>query len=168
MRSAHRVASLVLVLVAAAVGSAAPPEVPSEVTAKTGRVKELVLKVPAGKSLEFRYVGAPAAFREMKGDSDTERVFWLVPEEDGAGHIVWWFTGEKGSSVTVVNKGVAPVPPGPTPPGPNPPDPPKPDGPLRVIFVYESAQLLAPQQQAVVFGEKVRTYLNANAKGWRW
>lgn len=59
-----------------------------------------------------------------------------------------------------------PTPPGPVPPGPQPPDP-TPSGPLRVIFVYESAQLLTPQQQWVMFGEKVRTYLDANAKGWR-
>lgn len=162
---------LALVL-AAAVGSAAPPEAPAEVTAKPGRVKELVLKAPAGKSLEFRYVGAPAAFREMKGDSETERVFWLVPEEDGPGHIVWWFTGEKGSSVTAVNKGPAPKPPEPEPvpppkPKPDPPKPPEPDGPLRVIFVYESGAALTAAQNAVMYGAKVREYLDANSKGWR-
>jgi len=36
-----------------------------------------------------------------------------------------------------------------------------------VIFVYETSQLLTPQQQWVVFGEKTRGYLDANSKGWR-
>jgi hypothetical protein len=62
-----------------------------------------------------------------------------------------------------------PIPPPKPKPEPDPKPDPKPDpaGPLRVIFVYESGALLTESQQAVMFGEKVRTYLDANSKGWR-
>lgn len=66
------------------------------------------------------------------------------------------------------------APPGPTPPGPKPPDPPTP-APVgfRVIFVYETSAPLTPAMQQVMFGEKVRTYLDAKTvagaagKGYR-
>lgn len=68
---------------------------------------------------------------------------------------------------------VEPVPPGPgpgpNPPGPNPPGPtptPAPEG-FRVIFVYETSQALTPPMQRVMFGEKVRSYLDAKSKSWR-
>jgi hypothetical protein len=68
----------------------------------------------------------------------------------------------------VVVVGTPPDPPKPPDP-PQPPDPPKPppDGPLRVIFVYESSAPMTTTQQAVMFGAKVREYLDAKAKGWR-
>jgi hypothetical protein len=62
-------------------------------------------------------------------------------------------------------------------PGPKPPDPPAPDpkpidGPLRVLVVYESAELakMAEAQQAVIYGRKVRDWLNANCakEGTGW
>lgn len=71
---------------------------------------------------------------------------------------------------------------GPTLPDPKPlpddPPPPKPtpaDGPLRVLIVYESADLakLPATQQTVVYGKAVRDWLNANCaqdgavKAWR-
>ena len=36
-----------------------------------------------------------------------------------------------------------------------------------MIFVYESSQAMTPAMQQVMFGEKVRTYLDAKSKGWR-
>jgi hypothetical protein len=55
-----------------------------------------------------------------------------------------------------------PVPPGPQPPGPQPPVPPAPGG-LRVLLIYETAdvQRLPAQQSAVLFGKAVRDYLDA-------
>jgi hypothetical protein len=77
---------------------------------------------------------------------------------------------------TVVVEGEAPKPIDP-PPGPNPPPGPAPVGPLRVLMIYESADLakMPAAQQAVIYGRKVRDYLNAKCekeadgktRGWR-
>lgn len=172
MRSVRHVACLAVLLVAAALGSAAPPEVPLEVKAPAGKVREIAFKTSPGQEIGFRLVGAPAAFREMKGDAPGERVFWLITETDAPSHIVWWTVGEKGSVVTEINRGAKPVDPVEPdvipPPKPKPDPKPKPsDGPLRVIFVYETGDSYTTAQQAVLFGDKVRVYLDANAKGWR-
>lgn len=72
-----------------------------------------------------------------------------------------------GRATIDVKTGVAPQP----PPGPDP-APPDPKG-FRVIFVYETSAPLTPAVQQVMFGEKVRTYLDsktvvgAGGKGWR-
>ena len=71
------------------------------------------------------------------------------------------------TEVTVTIGDVPPVPPDPGPgPGPNPPVPPGPapipvDG-LRVLIVYESADLakLSISQQAIVYGKTMRDLLN--------
>lgn len=159
MRGLCRATGLVLVLVAAAAGSAAPPEAPSAVTAKPGRVREIVLKVPATQEIGYRLVGGPAAFRELKGDAPGERVFWLVVETDAPAFIVWWTVGEKGSAVTEIN--AAPVPPEPIPPPEPKPDPaPDPVGALRVIFVYETQKPLSRDESGAIFSPGVEKYLN--------
>lgn len=70
----------------------------------------------------------------------------------------------------------SPVPPPKPKPDPDPkPDPkPEPVTSFRVIFVYETADPLTPAMQQVMFGEKVRTYLDGKTtahpqggKGWR-
>jgi hypothetical protein len=55
-----------------------------------------------------------------------------------------------------------PTPPGPQPPGPTPPQPPAPiPGPgLKVAVVYESGENLTPEQNSILYGEKVSAYLN--------
>jgi hypothetical protein len=66
-----------------------------------------------------------------------------------------------------------PTPPGPTPPGPTPPGPgpgpaPIPGDGLRVLIVYESADLskLKPDQLNVLYSQSVRSYLDTHcAKG---
>jgi hypothetical protein len=163
-------------LAMAAVATAAPPEVPAEVVAKAGSVTEVVVKVPKGTEIGYRLTGGKAAFRELKGDFENERVFWLVPEADGPLSVVWWTKGETASSLTEINKGKVPVPPvpPPVPPGPNPPPvPPAPD-PLksfRVILIYESGDTLPVDQRAIIYGRVVEDYLNANCTGgkagWR-
>jgi hypothetical protein len=58
-----------------------------------------------------------------------------------------------------------PTPPGPTPPGPTPPGPaPIPGDGFRVLMVYETAGLskLPPPQQAVLYSNEVRSYLNSH------
>jgi hypothetical protein len=69
-----------------------------------------------------------------------------------------------------------PVPPGPTPPGPTPPGPgpaPTPAAGLRVLMVYESADVsaLPAAQQAVLYSKSVRDYLRAKCAaepgGWK-
>lgn len=86
-------------------------------------------------------------------------------------------------AVCTVVIGDAPVPPGPVPPGPTPPGPgpspaPIPREGLHVLIVYETADAskLPPAQQAILYGETVRTYLNSKCaadpgvgawKAWR-
>lgn len=80
----------------------------------------------------------------------------------------------------VINVGDAPTPPGPKPP--EPPDPPKPPDPppvpkgdIRVLIVYESADLTKwPEKRLqVLYGKRVRDWLRANTdktgpegRGW--
>jgi len=65
-------------------------------------------------------------------------------------------------------------PPKPKPDDPPAPKPPEPVTSFRVIFVYESGDPLTPAMQQVMFGEKVRNYLDGKTtahpqggKGWR-
>lgn len=160
---------------------AAPPEAPAELSAPADKVRELVVKVPDGKTLQYRAVGDRVAFREMKGSAPGESVFWLISETGGRSHIVWWFKGEDGSAVTDINKTVLPptppVPPGPNPPGPNPPVPPAPAPDalktFRVIMVTETATRLTQAQFDVMYAKKVSDWLDANTTkdtdsvGWR-
>lgn len=61
-----------------------------------------------------------------------------------------------------------PTPPDPKPPEPKPPEPVK---SFRVIFVYESADLLTSAQKSIVYGTVVEGYLSNNCTdgkaGWR-
>jgi hypothetical protein len=81
--------------------------------------------------------------------------------------------------IVVVGSPVPPTPPDPPDPGPVPPGPvpPTPAGGLRVLMIYETAdvQRLPAQQQSILFGNKVREYLdakcvassNGKTKEWR-
>jgi hypothetical protein len=159
--------SAVLVLFAAMSALAAPPEVPTTLKAEPGDIVEVVVKVPVKQEIGYRLVGGKALFRELRTETPGERVFWFNAKQGGTYSVVWWSKGETASAETVITVG-APTPPVPPDP-PTPPDPPKPppDGPLRVIFVYESGVLLTPAQQRVIYGAKVREYLDAKSKGWR-
>lgn len=134
-----------LLLAASSGLCAAPPEVPVEVTAPQDKVREIVVKVPDGKILQYRAVGDKVAFREMKTDSKGEAVFWLISETGGRSHIVWWFKNEDGSSATNINSEAAPPTIPPTKPPTDPPDAPpgtatyyflviRPDGPASPEF----------------------------------
>ena len=68
---------------------------------------------------------------------------------------------------------VPPVPPQPVPPGPTPPPvPPQPPAPfpvagLRVLIVYESANLLSPNQSVVLRSGTIREYITGKAGDYR-
>ncbi len=79
-----------------------------------------------------------------------------------------WDAKKRGRPSVEFTIGKMPMPPpgpDPKPPGPDPTPTPN-TGPLRVLMVLESGQTLTGNQQAVLYGEKVRTYLDSNAKGW--
>ena len=117
-----------------------------------------------GKWQQKEFKGPHLYFGTATGEGRTEvEFFWA---EDGAVK----------SKTALIDCLVGPQPPPPDPPGPKPPDPkpPEPVTSFRVIFVYETADLLTPLMQRVMFGEKVRTYLDAattshpvGGKGWR-
>lgn len=108
-------ASFTLFLATVATAFAGPPDVPARLSAPSGKVKEFVVKVEKGKTLEYKLVGGAAAFRGFPGDNPDETVFWLVPEDESTLYIVWWQTGVKGSSTTVVNERLIPDPKKPPP-----------------------------------------------------
>lgn len=156
--------SLAFLMLATVASIAAPPEVPQELKAPPGKVKEFVVKHEKGKSPEYKLVGGAAAFRGFPGDVDTETVFWLVPEEGKPLYIVWWTTGVKGSTTTYVNKDLVVVPPIPDPKDP-PVTPPtgkyffyivRDDGPSSPAF---TKTMSLPQWQTLrTAGHKVKDY----------
>lgn len=129
-------AMLAVTLAGAAFG--APPEVPPDVAAPQDKVREITVKVPAGKTLQYRAVGDKVAFREMKASAKGEAVFWLISETGGRSHVVWWFKGEDDSAVTDINKAATPPEPGPKPKPDPKPDPAKADS-VWVIVVEDAA-----------------------------
>lgn len=73
--------------------------------------------------------------------------------------------GKFSETRVIVGEPPPPVPPGPTPPGPVPPGPvPIPGDGLRVLIVYESAELskLPKEQLLVFYGQAVRGYLDSH------
>lgn len=115
---------------------------------------------------------------------------WLVDgdvklrEVHREGNLIKYFAPEKGkgsvfcygiadgkavlSRCLITVRGAEPVPPGPTPPGPTPPGPTPPPSPapipadgFRVLIVYETADRLPQEQQAILYSKVVRDYLNA-------
>lgn len=140
--------------------SAAPPEVPKEATAKVGAVKEIVIRSKG--EIGFRLVG-PAAFRELKGDSAEERVFWFVAEEPGSYAIVWWTKGETGSAVTTVTVPGAPAP----KPDPKPkPDDPKPDPDPASDATAAKVVVVIVEETAVRTAATAKTLYEKSFRDW--
>jgi len=155
--------AIVALLLSAVPVWAAPPEAPTDVTAAKGELTEVVVKVPTGKTLCYKLVGAEAAFREMKGSADTEKVFWLFSKTGGQSFVVWWFQGDADSSVTNVNKGAAPTPP--PGPGPGPVPPPTPINATWAIVVEETSAR-TPAISAVL--NDLAMWNRVAAKGVKW
>jgi hypothetical protein len=97
---------------------------------------------------KFRFSAPPGTYRV--------KVRAVSLSKDGATTI------ETARATVTVEGAPDPVPPGPTPPGPNPPPvPPDPAAPLRVLVVYETADLpkMPAAQRALLFDAKVRAAL---------
>jgi len=129
LRSVRHVQAVAVLLVAAALGSAAPPEVPAQLKAKPGQLVRIVVKGDAELGTLKNFADSEAFWGELVGPKGQRHFVFQAPADGKRAEYVigWWTKGEtEGVSTTVVIEGVAPVPPVP-PPGPNPPvDPPTP------------------------------------------
>lgn len=126
-----RLLAVMTFLMSAALISATPPEVPVELKAPAGKVKEFVIKGDGNKKFGKTLVGGTAAFRGFPGDNPGETVFWLVPETDDPLWIVWVTEGDTQQVVTKVNERTV------APPPPKKPDdpPPAPTGKLYFLVI---------------------------------
>jgi hypothetical protein len=135
----------------------------------------IVLTSPAGLlkvSVDAGPIRIKAVFSDGDGTSQskmfTEKNVYSI-EAVGAGLselivIPTGATGEKDVQRRIIDANNGPRPPPDPGPGPKPPDPPTPAPiPLagfRVLIVYDPATI-TPDQQGIVFGKKVRDYLQA-------
>lgn len=165
----RRIYAALLVLVATvATALSAPPDAPKTIQVEPGEITEVSVKVPTGAEIGFSLVGK-AAFREVKSDDPTVRVYWFHTTKQGTYTVVWWTKGETTSVRTVLQVGApapapAPPAPGPTPaPAPTPSaDAPIPGPGFRVLVVYDPLKLttLTEAQKGAIFAQDVRDYLN--------
>lgn len=119
---------------------------------KLSKGDDVVWDVSPKPTLKKMYVEGDYTYLIFNGPSDktyTVTADWIN-----------WDAKKRGRPTLDVVIGKAPQP----PPGPNPPTPPDPPTPapkgFRVIFVYETSQPVTPAMQQVMFGEKIRTYLD--------
>lgn len=131
----------------------ASPEGIVSVTEETGPVKVRAIFAGNQKYSTRSIKGPSVYFVEAVG---TGRVELLITRTDGKGKLIR-------RTLDVNGPGPAPTP---DPVDPVIPPTPAPVG-FRVIFVYETADALTPAMQRVMFGEKVRTYLDTRSKGYR-
>ena len=126
----------------------------------------LVIKVQATGNAAFFYDARD--FPPMKSyQNDKTLVLTTLKPGLYSVNVVLWDDRRIEQVLLDVAGDVPPVPPGPTPPGPEPPGPtPIPKGASRVLIVYESADLpkMPPMQQAILFAQSIRTYLDAKCK----
>ena len=146
-------------------------KLPTEVKVAPGRLAAILVEWD-GDDLRWDVPPELDCFREY--DPDPKRVrlrlvgyapgkYRLLAVSCKAGKL-----SEFVSCAILVGDAPPPTPPGPQPPGPTPPGPtpgpaPIPLEGLRVLIVYESADLakLPAGQHAVLYGEKVRGYLDS-------
>lgn len=105
-----------------------------------------------------------------KASTPRDRLEFVAPPGTYEVDLVSIKSGADGSveteeaSVTVTIGDAPPIPPGPTPPGPTPPVPPSPSPisvpGLHVLIVYETDTALARGQEAIVYGQPFRSYLD--------
>lgn len=161
-------AATVCLLAAAAALAAPPVELPKEVSGEVGAFVTLRGKTDGAV---VRFVPLDAGLAVFPADLLADKKATVVSAAKPGRYRVLAYSSVKDDPtepavVTVVIGGAEPddvIP----PPKPKPPEPKPADGPLRVIFVYETGDSYTTAQQAVLFGDKVRVYLDANAKGWR-
>lgn len=165
MRSVRYGAALAVLLGAAVAWAAPPVELPPEVKGDVGAFVVVRGKTPGDKVV---FVPLDPGLNVFPADLLADKKATVVTAAKPGRYRVLAYSAISGDptdpAVTTVVIGAAPpVPPGPDP-GPGPTPDPKPPGPVtsfRVLLVYESAQLLTPQQSAVVYGKAVADYLNA-------
>lgn len=181
MRGARHAATLAVVLVAAAIGWAAPPklDIPAELKPEQG----FASYTPPKDVVSIVYIShdglslfPPALLKDarslvvpVKGEPAKRYRFTAVAANG---------KGEQSRADFVIPIGDAPVPPGPVPPGPTPPAPvtdPNPFGAmpgLRVMIVTESSDntKLPVGQFLTLQGKKFRDYVDANcaSDGYRF
>lgn len=172
MRGRYHAACLAVLLVAS-FAQAAPPDVPRTITAPAGQLVRVVAKGDAEIGY-LRNFPDDAAFFDELAPRKGERRFVFQATKPGVYVVGFWTANEKeGVACTITVTGEVTPPDPPKPPDPPVPPIPAPTG-FRVIFVYETANALTPAMQQVMFGEKVRQYLDAKTaphpqggKGWR-
>lgn len=154
---------------------AAPPDVPGELKVKPGQLVRVRVKTEAEVGTARNFTDTEAFWGELVSPKGERHFVFQAPAEGKRTVYVvaWWTKGEtEGATTTIVVDAAPPAP----PPQPKPDDPPapKPVDPVtsfRVIFAFESGDLLPPGQRGAVYGKAVEDWLTANctggAKGWR-
>lgn len=173
MRSVCRV-SLLLLALAPSPASGDPPKVQPRIDVKVGSTA--TFSVVADKGVPFGYATAfdseKCTVVRLYSEDPEVGQFLVIPQALGEYRVVFWTKGEtKSTQLAIFATG--PTPPSPPGPGPGPgpgPQPPNPnpivpisgDG-LRVLYVveFDEATKYPPGQNAVMYGEKCRAYLNA-------
>lgn len=159
----RRVNAVVVWLVVAVSAQGQSVSMPSEVTAPVGRLSTLAVKFE-GKVLRWVSLDNDLGVIREYDETPGQVTLRLIPFKEGTYKIVAYTAkGDVPSepAVCVVKTGGEP---GPNPPGPNPPpSPPVPSG-LRVLVVYESAELskLPATQTAALYSAAVRDYLQTH------
>ena len=131
-------------------------------------------QVPAGMTwtLTGKFVDAKDASKVFEGDREFKGpcyIYRVKAKEKGEGWLYILPVGGKKSDAIrrKVQSGLGPKP----PPVPPDIDPPPPANSFRVIFIYEAADNLTPDQRGIVFGKATEDWLNANCTGgktgWR-
>jgi hypothetical protein len=176
----RKAAALLLALALAAPAAAQKVTLPAKLEVKDPRLPALLVAQADGVNVVWMAPDPGISVIDgttLGGDSKRALVFC---SQQGTFR-VWAVTALKDKvserAECVVTVGTPPepppVPPGPTPPGPNPPVPPAPAAGLRVLMVYESADVsaLPAAQQAVLYSKSVRDYLRAKCAsepgGWK-
>lgn len=158
------------------------PAIKGETTVAPYRIVRLSAEnVPAKTGVLWKIRPAdPANVVDWASKQNVRNIEWVAPPgqyrvELNVGRVATDGGLEMNFAEVMVTIGTAPIPPpqppGPTPPGPNPPQPPGPTPPapipgdgLRVLIVYESADLskLPPAQLNVLYAKSVRDYLDSH------
>jgi hypothetical protein len=118
--------SIFLLLLAAAVSLAGPPDVPKALTVKAGEPTSLTFTAPGDGKVGSAQAFDPAKcfVSRMWADDPASHVYMVFPKVPGEYRVVWWTAGETASVQTVItatgDAGPAP-PPGPVDPPVTPP-----------------------------------------------
>ena len=131
---------------------------------------QLTVGVTGADKVSYRFFGKSVkGFREYDPDQ-TKLLFQLIGYADGESYlsIVAWNKDGAAQAVLIIpvtGPSPPPVPPGPTPgpgPGPTPGPGPLPGAKALILFDEAKATALPSGQKQVIYGQDVRTYLNAH------